>query len=275
MRRDLPFQEIVAIDKGIAVINAVDWYAEKIKINLLKDGEIIQKKRYDKKGFCLFDNLLNDTQYTIVISRTDIKGKLLYKTLKVEKTPLSEDSRYIVLVGASVGSAWDFPNLNKRVSLDKKIVTGFRGVYDFDKSKTLDVLCNLPIPVTAVIIKECAAYFPRDINSSHKQIVKWVHQLKNKGIQPILATVVPVTMEHDKVHLDRFKTISSFNELIRKYAREEGIPVLDLEKALRVSEDNRHLVTDYSQKDGLHLLSKPYSDILDEFVLDTIKTLHK
>jgi hypothetical protein len=273
MRKDIPFQEIVPLYKGVAVINAGNWYNDNLKISILLDGKIVQSSIYDDKGFCLFDNLENDTRYSIEIIRTDIKGKLLYKKLKTDASPTIGGSEYVVLVGASVGNAWKFQELPERIKT-KNIVTGSRTVYDFDKSNAIDAICNLPIPVKAVIIKECAAYYPRDIASSNALIFKWVNQLKAKNIQPILATVVPVTKEHDQEHPGRLDSILKFNDAIRDYTGKEGIPLFDLEKALFISGDNRYLNPLYSQPDGLHLVNAGYR-MLDDLFLDLLPILKK
>lgn len=191
----------------------------------------------------------------------------LYKPLKITVTPRENGSRYFVLVGASVGKAWEFEKIPNRLSWKNDIVLGYRSKYDFDKSSEIHSLVALPVPVSGVIIKECAAYFPRDIKQSKKLIREWVALLTSHQITPILATVVPVTREHDTKRPGRLISILEFNDFIREFAFQEGILVLDLEKALRISEMDRHLRSEHAQPDGLHLVKGAYEEALDKIVL--------
>ena len=263
MRKEIPFQEVVPLDRGIAVINAGRWYQDKLEISLGPEGGKTQRKFYDKKGVCVFGDLTNGTEYTVEIKRTDVKGMLLYRTLREKVRPLAGGTKYVVLVGASVGKAWEFPRLPKRMEWDDGIVLGFRCKYDFDKSDEIKALAELPIPVSSVIIKECAAYFPRDVSAGINQIKGWVEELKGNGITPVLATVVPVTRKHDSEHPGRMASIQSFNDEVRAYALETGLGLLDLEKALRKSDEDRHLRDEYAHPDGLHLNNKTYYEVLD------------
>ncbi len=270
MRRDMPFQEIVPLDCGIAVINSGMWHNDNLRISLNSDDARPQKKSYNKAGICLFEGLSDQKVYAIEITRTDLKGMLLYKKIKANVIPKAGGAKYVVLVGASVGKSWKFDKLSERINLGAEVVFGNRTLYDFDKSTEIHALTQMPIPVSSVIIKECAAYFPREIDSSFNQIMKWVEQLRSHNIQPILATVVPVTQDHDNNHPDRFNSIIEFNDRIRRYASTERISVLDLEKAIRVSDKDRHLKNDYAQPDGLHLTENAYSEALDKIVMPVI-----
>jgi len=272
-RRELPFQEIVPLDDGIAVINAEKWYNNDIQITLFSEDTKPKNKNYNKAGVCLFQKLSNKKKYTVEIKRTDLKGKLLYKKFKKNVSPKIDGVKYVVLVGASVGKDWCFPELPNRLDLGEEIIFGNRTVYNFDKSNIIDELINLPITVYAVIIKECSAYFPRDIVSSKKQIYIWVKQLQQNNILPVLATVATVTKAHDSSHPGRFDSILAYNDFIRSFAYREGIEVLDLEEALRISGKERHLKDEYSQPDGNHLVIKAYDEALDKIVLPLINNL--
>jgi hypothetical protein len=48
--------------------------------------------------------------------------------------------------------------------------------------------------------------------------------------------------------------------------------VLDLEKAVRISDMDHHLKNEYTQSDGLHLMKKAYDEALDGIVLPMIKS---
>ena len=269
MKRDLPFQEIIPLDGGIGVINAGEWFNESLQISLISNNKKITGKNYDKDGICLFKGLDNDNSYTIEIKRTDLKGRILYKKSRKKITP--KRVKYFVLAGASVGRSWSFDKLAERIDFGQEVVLGNRTKYDFDKSSCINALIKTPVPVTGVIIKECAAYFPRDIEPCKKMIKTWVDQLRSRGIAPILATVVPVTKAHDKNHSGRHNSILEFNDFIRLYAGKQKILVFDLEKAVRISEKDRHLREEYAQPDGLHLAQKAYDEALDGLAVSLIK----
>ena len=272
-RRNLPFQEIIPLDSAIAVINTQNWYPDSLQITISSGTTSRHNKTFDKFGYCLLKNLENGKPYTIEIKRTDLKGRLLYKKLKKEVIPKAGQIKYVVLVGASVGKAWKFPKLTQRHDIGKHIVLSYRCRYDFDKSSELNNLLNAPFPVYAIIIKECSAYFPRDLKSSEAKIKTWVDQIRSHNIIPVLATVVPVTMERDSSSPGKFKSLVKFNDFIRDYAAQEGLPLLDLEAALRISDTDRHLRPDYAQPDGTHLVPMAYNAALDKIAIQLIKQL--
>lgn len=266
MRREIESQEVIPLDSGIAAVTGSNYLVDKLKIRLHDNGKS-KKITYDEMGMCVFKGLSNQKSYTLEFRRTDLKGMLLYKKLKLKVTPREGGAKYFVLVGASVGKSWEFPKLADRLNLGPEIVLGYRCRYDFDKSNEINTLTKLTVPVSGVIIKECAAYFPRDIISSKKRIIRWVTKLRSNGVTPILATIVPVTKEHDENHPQKFDSILEFNDFIRDYAVGEGIATIDLEKALRISAEDRHLKDEYADPDGLHLVLKAYRENLDNLVL--------
>ncbi len=266
IRKEIPSQEIVPLDEAIAVISADKGLAKKLKLILYSDDGETKKMFFDNKGFCIFRGLKNNKIYKLEIKRTDLRGKFKYKPLRINISPREKGSKYFILVGASVGKGWEFEKLPFRENWKSDIVLGFRAKYDFDKSDKIKNIIELPIPISGVIIKECAAYFPRDIDKSQKLIKEWVNLLRTHNITPLLATVVPVTREHDAKRPGRFNSILLFNDFIRKYAYQENIEILDLEKALRISDEDRHLRDEYAQPDGLHLVNKAYLKLDQTFL---------
>ena len=273
MRRGLPFQEVIPLDGSIALANIQNWYNDSLKITLRSGSTPVRQKNYNKFGYCVFKGLENGKPYTIGIKRTDLKGMLLYKTLKQQVIPKADTIEYVVLIGASVGKAWNFPQLGSRRNLGRNITLSFREVYDFDKSEALNAVLQAPFPVSGVILKECSAYFPRDIKQSKKQIMDWTNEIRQRKITPVLATVVPITKERDEKDPGKLKSILEFNDFIRKYAAKKHILVLDLEKALRISDSDRHLRKEYAQPDGSHLVKKAYDEALDNIAVELIKHL--
>ena len=262
MRKEITFQEVVPLNNAIAVISGDSEYlAGKLQIEMYNDRGKSGRMVYDKKGVCLIEGLSNQTQYKIEIKRSDMKGMLLYKALTIGATPRESGSKYVVLVGASVGKGWEFDKIPKRLGWKNDIVLGFRARYDFDKSNEINSLANMPIPVSGVIIKECAAYFPRDTSQSQMLIREWVNSLLSNHVTPILATVIPVTEAHNKSHAGRFNSLLAYNDFIRDYAYRSNILLFDLEKVLRTSDQDRHLREQYAQSDGLHLVTAAYAEL--------------
>jgi len=210
--------------------------------------------------------------------------------------------RHIVLLGASVGEAWKIEYLPDRLmksdssplTPDALLLKAFPyrfeyvGEYQFDKSKALQqVLQRKENRPDAVLLKECAAYFPGDLANYRNLIKMWVGDCLRKGVMPILVSVAPVRgpsfwklqywknlvkriVYPNKSTVEaRLRELTAFNDWIRKYALEQNLQVLDLEKALRVSGTDRHLKVDLDGGDGLHLNQKAYS-ILDQIILPTL-----
>ncbi len=203
-----------------------------------------------------------------------------------------------ILIGASIGYGWKFHEIPKRIGLNNQTFE-FYGCYTPDKSKTLDQVLMKTEPGDAVILKQCAAYFKvyekRNYNemllSFQQNMKRWVSLLVKERVEPILATVVPITNDlrfkykiryyikkyilfRDPPKLDRIQTnrqINSFNEWIRTFAQENNLRVLDLEKALRISDTDRMLRPEIST-DGLHLNDIGYKE-LDKLVKDFFKNV--
>jgi hypothetical protein len=197
----------------------------------------------------------------------------------------------VLLVGASVGDAWNIAHLPERTKLAGYV---FESVaeYRFDKTAVMDeVLKSSMNKPDFVILKECAAYFPGDLPRYKQNIQTWVAGLRAQHITPILATVVPVTtpdmlsvsyikhlvkkVTRSKIPVDeRLPYLLQYNDWVRTYAAQEGLAVLDLEVALRTTGQERKLRSDLAGEDGLHLNQEAYG-ILDRLVVDSAGQLFK
>jgi len=215
--------------------------------------------------------------------------------------------KHIVLLGASVGKAWNIESLPNRIRqsntnnssnpINPKNLINYRfeyvGEYQFDKSKALQqILQRKENRPDAVLLKECAVYFPGD-NAEYRNLIKsWVAECQKKGVTPVLVTVAPVreptiwklqywknivkkVVYPNKPTVEvRLRDLTAFNDWIRRYALEQKLQLLDLEKALRVSESDRHLRVDLDGGDGLHLNQEAYA-LLDQIVLPTLDQAFK
>jgi hypothetical protein len=125
-----------------------------------------------------------------------------------------------------------------------------------------------------MILKECSAYFPGDPRQQKELVKKWVGQVSHAGIQPILATAVPVTRARAETDKGKMDGIRDNNDWIRNYAKDQHIPLLDLELALRTDPVERYLKDDFTSGDGSHLNGMAY-EILDRLLYKTLTDLQK
>jgi hypothetical protein len=199
-------------------------------------------------------------------------------SLGSEKKPIR-----VLLLGASVGDAWNFSEWPMRMHRDDYAME-MVAEYAFDKTNALEEIFMRPrrkFRLTRtylrgffepgprkpdiLIIKECAAYFPGNLETYKGLVKSWVRQCREAGIKPVLATVVPVTQEHAQGRPGRLEGILAYNDWVRAYSKENNIGLLDLEAALRIGDSDRSLRTDLTSGDGLHLNTNAYA-ILDNLL---------
>ena len=164
----------------------------------------------------------------------------------------------VVLLGASVSDHW---NIQVRYPCIE-----VRKVYAFDKSAEIDRLLSETRPPDAIIIKECAAYFPLELAEQKPLVLGWIDSLRARDVVVVMATVVPVTSRHASSRPGRLEGIVEYNDWVRSVASERGLQVLDLERALRTGPDDPHLDPRWATNDGLHLRRAAYRRRLDTIV---------
>lgn len=198
----------------------------------------------------------------------------------------------IVLIGASIGSAWNLPDFPRRAGMPDYVMEMIP-VYEFDKSSvlsevlvrpkrvfhpTLSYLKGLfgPAPERAdvVILKECSAYFPGDLDVQKRLIDEWVKKIQATGAEAVLATTVPVTRTRSKQDSGKLEALRTYNDWVRQYAKEHGIKVIDLEEVLRSDAKDRYLRDEYTSGDGSHLNAAAYQ-ALDALLVRTLPTLNR
>ena len=212
--------------------------------------------------------------------------------------------KHIVLLGASVGRAWNIESLPKRIiqpstknssdSTNPSNPISYRfeyiGEYQFDKTDALQQVLKRKVnKPDAIFIKECAAYFPGDLSHYRELVQGWVVQCRKAGVVLIPTTVVPVIRDYSfKTQLkDLIKRvigrptsswglteIIKYNDWIKSYAQKEGLVVLDLEDPVHTSKEDRSLRLDLHSGDGLHLNEKAYK-LLDQIVPRTLEQAFK
>ena len=275
MRKEFPYDiEIVPANNAIWIINITDWADRDCSV-FIEDGKGQDHEDVlpSHNKIIKMDGLTNGTSYNVQISRKDILGKIKYKKFATDVTPTDQKGKYVVLVGASVGKSWNLNRLADRIK-KKKIFYGYRGRYSFDKTYHIKKMSTSPLKADAVIIKECAAYFPYDTSNGMEEIKRWVDMLNRSDIKPILATVVPVTKAHDQNRkTSRMKSINAFNEAIREFGEQNKIPVLDLQKVLSAGHDNGYLNESFAVQDGLHIKESTYYNVLDSYLSELMENI--
>ena len=191
----------------------------------------------------------------------------------------------IILLGASVGKGWKIENLPERLH-SSFYRFEYVGDYKFDKTKTLfNILARKEYKPDAIIIKECAAYFPGNFEHYKKLINEWIYLCRKHDVVPILTTVAPVAKENSLIEIikaftkkyllsrqSRIEGICLYNDWIRSFATEKGLAVLDREAALRIDENERYLNKIFDGGDGLHINIEAYNE-LDKIVLPLLNTI--
>ena len=201
--------------------------------------------------------------------------------------------KHVVLLGASVGQAWKIDSLSERLGQNSGANSysfEYVGDYQFDKTQTLrKILQRKQNKPDAILLKECAAYFPGDLARYRELMKSWVKECRDAGVIPLPTTVVPVVRQQSvmtrmkdavKFVLGKptsgmqLERLTQYNDWIRSYAGSENLTVLDLEAALRTSAEDRSLRTDLHSGDGLHLNPKAYQ-LLDPIVVPALDQAFK
>ena len=199
--------------------------------------------------------------------------------------------KHIVLLGASIGKAWEFSALPERINIDEYTFE-FKLKGGFDKSdKLLEILSRDENKPNAVFLKECAAYFPEELQLYKELMKRWIGECLQHKVIPIPATVVPITRLHPlkKALIDLLKwrnpfkrdnpfnskkneAILEYNDWIKEFCTKNGLAVLDLEAEVRYSSTNRYLREDLARIDGLHLNNNAYI-IFDKLVIPVLSSV--
>jgi lysophospholipase L1-like esterase len=198
---------------------------------------------------------------------------------------LMANGKSIVYIEASTVHNWKLDQFPGRTGTERYRFQVLRE-YEFDKSKLVDqVLTGGQHRPDAVIVQECAVYFPGDMQAYQRMYRGWIESLQARGLRPVIATVVPPARSRGwwqdakdfvKERLlgrpGKLEQVVAFNEWLRKLGEERKIPVFDLERLLRVSADDRHMRAEYNAGDGIHLAPVAYQR-LDKDLLDFLDRL--
>ena len=197
---------------------------------------------------------------------------------------------HVVLIGASIGRGWRLQEWPARVACP-----GFSAeaiaVWQFDKSEAVEdvlrrpkrkfrlgrnslwaLLQPAPVRPDLVVLKECSAYFPGDLQAYEGSVRKWVSRFQQAGTRVAIATVVPVTRERSDRDLGKQESLRAYNRWARRFALENSLPLLDLAAALEQDGEGGFLRPDFAARDGSHLNRGAYS-VLDKALLTIVDNL--
>lgn len=179
----------------------------------------------------------------------------------------------IVYIEASTGNRWKLEEFPQRVGLDDYHIE-FHALYQFDKSPALQEVLARGDKPDVVVLQECSVYFPGPLDQYQARLHGWIEQLRAAGIQPVVATTVPPASslgwwqdfkDFIKVRVlgreSQHAQVVAFNRWLRNLAESENLPLLDLEAATRVSDENRHLRPAFNAGDGIHLNQRAYQEL--------------
>jgi hypothetical protein len=192
--------------------------------------------------------------------------------------------KHVLLLGASVGKYWRLAGLPQRVRIPLHSFESI-AVYQFDKTEALkEVLLRPqrkfrltrsylkgifqapPRRPDLVIIKECAAYFPGDLQAYERLVQNWVQILRDAGVVPVVATVAPVTRARDARKPGQMADIRRFNGWMREYSRRERLALVDINAVLGGQGPDGFLSDELTSGDGLHLNADAYRLLDGEIV---------
>lgn len=269
LRKDMPYEfHIANINGDLFIHNKTIWNNRSLTVKF---------KIADKNGSTVLDGQSNTalikgvsdgSSLQLRISRSDLKGKLIYKPFIFSGKVPQHKKKYIVFIGASIGRDWHLEELpNRQPSLhDTDII--YWPEYKFDKKKIIEHVLKIPIKPELLLLKECAAYFPRGEKESIKELKRWFGLLEESDIKSVAVTTVPVTNNHDPgKYVGRAESIAHYNKLLRQAEFDlfDIATVLASEKTAEQS-----LAMQYAVADGLHLNDKAYH-ILDQTLVDYLE----
>jgi len=197
---------------------------------------------------------------------------------------LMAESKHIVYIEASTVNNWKLDGFAARTGIGRYRFEVLRE-YDFDKSRVVAQAFAGASRPDVVIVQECSAYFPGDLEAYKHQYRDWIVDIRARGTQSVIATVVPPARSRgwwqdgkdfikERVlgRPSQYEQVLAFNEWLRSLGVELSVPVFDLEPIVRMNEVDRHMRAEYDEGDGIHLNRVAY-ERLDRALLDFLDGL--
>jgi hypothetical protein len=210
---------------------------------------------------------------------------MLWGVFLVSAAEMTKLEKRIVYIEASIGRAWKLDQFSERTQWRGGKIQ-FVAVYDFDKSAAVTkALTSSEWKPDVIVLQECSTYFPGSLDEYKKSYRGWIRQIKEAGATPVIATTVPAAMPSGWVAVTKefVKTkvlgktgqlaqLGEFNDWLREIGNQEGIPVLDLERAMQEGANDRSLRKEFDVGDGTHLNEKAYQ-VLDGRLAELMRSL--
>jgi len=208
-----------------------------------------------------------------VALNTNVRGD---RDLRAESGRDTQNKKFrLVIIGASYAKGWTDLSSGKFVIVNK----GVNGEQSFDilaRFRT-DVIDERPDFVIIWgfindIFRSGREEIAPTLERTHRSITAMVELAKANGIKPVIATEVTIrgrsgVKEFIASWVGRLRGVESYqdyvnrgvldtNRWIREYAREQGIPILDLQPLLADERGRRK--KEYAVEDGSHLSAAAY-----------------
>lgn len=265
MRKSLPYDfRIIRLDNKLFIHNKVIWNSRDLDVHYAINGNKGTVTLEGNSNTAILPLPDGTVKIKVKISRKDLKGRLLYRPFLYDGLAPAKKNRYIVFIGASIGRDWKIEQLPERQPALKDVAILFWPEYQFDKTRIVDHVMKIPIKPDAILIKECAAYFPLNIEQAGKEYLDWFELLKKNNLKAVAVTTVPVTISNEKQNPGRAESIYAFNSFLKS----SGEKVYDLVPTLSDPQTGgMFLQESLAQEDGLHLNQKAYK-LLDRSLAD-------
>lgn len=265
MRKTLPYDfRIIRLDNKLFIHNKVIWNSRDLDVHYAINGNKGTVTLEGNSNTAILPLPDGTVKIKVKISRKDLKGRLLYRPFLYEGLAPAKKNRYIAFIGASIGRDWKIEQLPERQPALKDVAILFWPEYQFDKTRIVDHVMKIPIKPGAILIKECAAYFPLNIEQAGKEYLDWFELLKKNNLKAVAVTTVPVTISNEKQNPGRAESIYAFNSFLKS----SGEKVYDLVPTLSdPPTGGMFLQESLAQEDGLHLNQKAYK-LLDRSLAD-------
>ncbi|MFP7753824.1 hypothetical protein ACLG6S_04070 [Thermodesulfobacteriota bacterium B35] len=256
MRKSLPYDfRIIRLGNKLFIHNKEIWNSRNLDVRYVVNrnkGVVALDGSSNTAVLPLPDQVVN---LKLKITRKDLKGRLLYRPFLYEGPVPEKKRQYIVFIGASIGRDWELEQLPERQPALRETAVLFWPVFRFDKQEVIDHVLKIPIKPAAVLIKECAAYFPLNVEQAGKKYLGWFDELKKNNLEAVAVTTVPVTISNENQNLGRAESINKFNSFLKS----SGEKVFDLIPILSDPQSGgTFLQESLAQEDGLHLNLKAY-----------------
>lgn len=174
---------------------------------------------------------------------------------KVTRNPSVSNDNKIVLLGASITQGFDQSKYFEDTPFINSGVNGHVSGQYLLRFKQ-DVIDYHP---RVAVIKLCAINFTRNIpvEITRDNVMMMIQLARANGIEPILATTIPITekFDHQRSPKNITREIEDFNLWLKEYARKNNSAYLDYYAAL--ADERGYLREEYST-DGLHLNEEGY-----------------